>query len=80
MSSGLRARCASWGALEQAEPREGDEAVRDELTRRAGLYVQADIDAWLARALAAHRRHYADPAAREAAACRSLSSRTPRCC
>ncbi|MET8724145.1 hypothetical protein [Streptomyces misionensis] len=54
--------------LEQAEPREGDEAARDELTRRAGAYVQADIDAWLARALAAHRGHYADPAAREAAA------------
>ncbi|PWJ02622.1 hypothetical protein DKG34_37330 [Streptomyces sp. NWU49] len=51
-----------------AEPREGDEAVRDELTRRAGSYVQADVDAWLARALAAHRGHYAHPAAREAAA------------
>ncbi|MEV5242923.1 hypothetical protein AB0K89_28000 [Streptomyces cinnamoneus] len=56
------------GTLEQAEPREGDEAVRDELTRRAGSYVQADVDGWLARALAAHRGHYADPAAREAAA------------
>ncbi|MGA5425106.1 hypothetical protein [Streptomyces lavendulocolor] len=56
------------GTLEQAEPREGDEAVRDELTRRAGWYDQADVDAWLARSLAAHRRHYADPAAREAAA------------
>ncbi|NJP53499.1 hypothetical protein HCJ93_26400 [Streptomyces sp. SBST2-5] len=56
------------GTLEQAEPREGDEAARDELTRRAGAYVQADVDAWLARALAAHRGHYADPAAREAAA------------
>ncbi|WP_244317761.1 hypothetical protein [Streptomyces chryseus] len=56
------------GTLEQAEPREGDEAVRDELTRRAGGYVQADVDAWLARALAAHLGHYADPAAREAAA------------
>ncbi|MEV7282644.1 hypothetical protein [Streptomyces sp. NPDC093111] len=55
-------------ALEQTEPRDGDEAVRDELTRRAGGYVQADVDAWLARALAAHRGHYADPAAREAAA------------
>ncbi|MFD5098902.1 hypothetical protein [Streptomyces albidochromogenes] len=54
--------------LEQAEPGEGDEAVRDELTRRAGWYVQADVDAWLARALAAYRGHYADPAAREAAA------------
>lgn len=56
------------GTLEQAEPREGDEAVRDELTRRAGSYVQADVDGWLARALAARRGHYADPAAREAAA------------
>ncbi|MGW2956724.1 hypothetical protein [Streptomyces eurythermus] len=55
------------GTLEQTEPREGDEAVRDELTRRAGWHVQADIDAWLARALAAHRGHYADPAARETA-------------
>ncbi|XMN04674.1 hypothetical protein ACK8N7_00675 [Streptomyces griseobrunneus] len=42
------------GTLEQTEPRDGDEAVRDELTRRAGGYVQADVDAWLARALAAH--------------------------
>jgi len=56
------------GTLEQTEPREGDEAVRDELTRRAGWHVQADVDAWLARALAAHRGHYADPATREAAA------------
>lgn len=55
-------------ALEQAEPRHGDEAVRDELTRRAGSYVQPDVDAWLARALAADRGHYADPAAREASA------------
>ncbi|MFE7515669.1 hypothetical protein ACFU8I_31255 [Streptomyces sp. NPDC057540] len=56
------------GTLDQAEPAEGDEAVRDELTRRAGGYVQADVDAWLAHALAAHRGHYRDPAAREAAA------------
>ncbi|MGW0615384.1 hypothetical protein [Streptomyces sp. NPDC002788] len=56
------------GTLEQAEPREGDEAVRDELTRRAGSYVQADVDAWLAHALAAHLGHYRDPVAREAAA------------
>ncbi|MET9511977.1 hypothetical protein ABZX62_26565 [Streptomyces flavidovirens] len=56
------------GTLEQTEPREGDEAVRDELTRRAGPYVQADVDAWLAHALAAHLGHYRDPAAREAAA------------
>ncbi|MEU2120143.1 hypothetical protein ABZ567_31935 [Streptomyces sp. NPDC016459] len=56
------------GTLEQTEPRDGDEAVRDELTRRAGGYVRADVDAWLARALAAHCGHYRDPAAREAAA------------
>ncbi|MFF5881108.1 hypothetical protein ACIQ9M_34765 [Streptomyces californicus] len=55
-------------ALDQAEPRTGDEAVREELTRRAGGYVQADVDTWLARALATHRGHYQDPAAREAAA------------
>ncbi|MFI1808501.1 hypothetical protein ACH415_33390 [Streptomyces californicus] len=56
------------GALDQAEPREGDEAIRDELTRRAGGYVQDDLDTWLARALATHRGHYQDPTAREAAA------------
>ncbi|WP_327372258.1 hypothetical protein [Streptomyces sp. NBC_01217] len=56
------------GTLEQAEPREGDEAVRDELTRRAGGYVQGDVDAWLAYALAAHLGHYRDPAARQRAA------------
>ncbi|WEH37246.1 hypothetical protein PZB75_30105 [Streptomyces sp. AM 4-1-1] len=56
------------GTLEQAEPRDGDEAVRDELTRRAGGYVQADVDAWLAHALAAHLGHYRDPATREGAA------------
>ncbi|MGW5003060.1 hypothetical protein ACWEP8_36015 [Streptomyces hydrogenans] len=55
-------------ALEQTEPRAGDEAARDELTRRAGGYVQADVDAWLARALTAHRGHNRDPTAREAAA------------
>ncbi|MGW1781173.1 hypothetical protein ACWCQQ_18810 [Streptomyces sp. NPDC002143] len=33
-----------------------------------GGYFQNDVDAWLAHALAAHRGHYADPAAREAAA------------
>ncbi|MDX5568019.1 hypothetical protein PYK79_38715 [Streptomyces sp. ID05-04B] len=56
------------GTLEQTEPRDGDEAARDELTRRAGGYVQADVDAWLAHALAAHLGHYRDPAARETAA------------
>ncbi|MGW1438719.1 hypothetical protein ACWD7M_26185 [Streptomyces griseus] len=56
------------GNLDQAEPREGDEAVRDELTRRAGGYIPADVNAWLARALASRLGHYRDPAAREAAA------------
>ncbi|MGW5679014.1 hypothetical protein ACWEV4_28720 [Streptomyces sp. NPDC003860] len=56
------------GTLEQTEPCAGDEAARDELTRRAGGYVQGDVDGWLARALAAHRGHYRDPAAREDAA------------
>lgn len=55
------------GTLEQAEPREGDEAARDELTRRAGSYAPKDVDAWLAL-LAAHRGHYTDPAALEATA------------
>ncbi|WP_258308727.1 hypothetical protein [Streptomyces sp. NWU339] len=62
------------GTLEQTEPREGDEAVRGELTRRAGGYVQADVDAWLAHALAAHLGYYRDPAAREAAASLLTSS------
>ena len=56
------------GTLEQTEPRSGDEAVRDELTRRAGGYGQVDVDAWLAHALAAHLGRYRDPAAREEAA------------
>ncbi|MFC7934384.1 hypothetical protein [Streptomyces cinereoruber] len=56
------------GTLKQAEPREGDEAARDELTRRAGWYVQTDVDTWLAHALATHRGHYADPATRDTAA------------
>ncbi|MGW6463938.1 hypothetical protein [Streptomyces rubiginosohelvolus] len=56
------------GALDQAEPREGDEAVREEPTRRAGGYIQDDVDAWLARALATRLGHYRGPAAREAAA------------
>ncbi|MCX4428880.1 hypothetical protein [Streptomyces mirabilis] len=56
------------GTLEQTEPREGDKAVRDELTRRAGWCVQADVDTWLAHALATHLGHYRDPAARQAAA------------
>ncbi|GAA3487601.1 hypothetical protein [Streptomyces cremeus] len=55
-------------ALEQTEPPDGDEAARNEPTRRTGGYVRADIAAWLARALAAHLGHYRDPAARKAAA------------
>ncbi|MFF4174114.1 hypothetical protein [Streptomyces sp. NPDC001744] len=68
-------------ALEQTEPADGDEAVRDELTRRAGGYAPADVDAWLAHALAAHRGHYAapPPAKPPPASCRLRSSRTPRC-
>ncbi|MFJ4620815.1 hypothetical protein [Streptomyces sp. NPDC088812] len=42
--------------------------MRAALTRRAGGYVQADVDAWLAHALAARLGHYRAPAAREAAA------------
>lgn len=56
------------GTLEQTAPRDGDEAARDELTRRAGGYAQADVDSWLAHALAAHLGHYRDPATREEAA------------
>ncbi|MFI0901639.1 hypothetical protein [Streptomyces sp. NPDC020983] len=55
------------GALAQAEPEQGDEAVRDLLTRRAGHYVQAAVDAWFAHALAIGRGPYADPPARQAA-------------
>ncbi len=69
------------GTLEQTEPRTGDEAARDELTRRAGGYVPADVDAWLAHALAAHRGHYRDPppARKPPAFSPRRSSRTPRC-
>lgn len=56
------------GTLTQTVPRAGDEAVRDELSRRAGWYIQTDVDGWLAHALAARTGHYADPAARTAAA------------
>ncbi len=69
------------GTLKQAEPREGDEAVRDELTRRAGLYVQADIDPWLAAPWprTAGTTPTRQPARPPPASCRSRSSRTPRC-
>ena len=43
------------GTLTQAEPRTGDEAVRDLLTRRAGHYVQAGVDARFAHALDGRR-------------------------
>ncbi|ELP70119.1 hypothetical protein PV735_29005 [Streptomyces turgidiscabies] len=49
--------------LQQTGPREGDEAVRDGPTRRAGSYVQTDVDVWFAHALAAQLGHYRDPAA-----------------
>ncbi|MGV9419926.1 hypothetical protein ACWDO6_20780 [Streptomyces sp. NPDC003674] len=59
-------RCAS-SDLDQAEPAKGDKTIRDQLTRRAGGYIQADVDGWLAHALAAHLGHYRDPAVREEA-------------
>ncbi|MFC8331431.1 hypothetical protein ACFY1G_21365 [Streptomyces olivaceus] len=64
----VRAELAAEAAAAAAREAELREAARDELTRRAGGYVQADVDAWLAQALAAHRGHYRDPAAREEAA------------
>jgi hypothetical protein len=68
------------GTLAQAKPQQGDEAVRDLLTRRAGHYVQADVDAWFAHALATGRGHYADPAARPPpTSCRARSPPTPHC-
>ncbi|MEU2624654.1 hypothetical protein ABZ642_42200 [Streptomyces sp. NPDC007157] len=42
--------------------------MRNLLTRRASGYAQAEVDAWFADALATGRGHYADPAARQAAA------------
>ncbi|MGW6540124.1 hypothetical protein ACWGBV_12975 [Streptomyces sp. NPDC055051] len=63
-SGGLR----ELGTRERTEPRTGDEAVRDERARRAGGYAQADVNTWPAHALAAHRGHDRDPAAREPAA------------
>ncbi|MFC7794163.1 hypothetical protein [Streptomyces cinereoruber] len=64
----LQALTAS-GALHRAEPRRGDEDARDALARRPGWsFVQDGVDGWLAHALATHRGHYADPAARDTAA------------
>ncbi len=66
------------GTLDQAEPRTGDEAVREELTRRAGGYIQADVDTWLARALATHRKRTpARPAPRITRAIRLRLTRSP---
>lgn len=56
------------GTLEQTEPREGDEAVRDELTRRGGGYAPGRRRRMARAALAAHLGHYRDPGAQEAAA------------
>ncbi|MFJ4632878.1 hypothetical protein [Streptomyces sp. NPDC088847] len=56
------------GTLEQAGHCDGDEAALDKLTRRVGGYIQADVHAWLAHALAAPPGHHRDLAAREAAA------------
>jgi hypothetical protein len=43
-------------------------------------YIQADVDGWLARALAAHLGHYPirPPARKPPASCRRRSSHTPR--
>lgn len=49
------------------ESRPGDEAARDLLAQR-GDYRHPKVDNWLAQALADHSGHYADPAARTAAA------------
>lgn len=42
--------------------------MREALVRRAGGYVQQDVDDWLAYVAATGRGHYADPAARQVAA------------
>ncbi|MFJ4343533.1 hypothetical protein [Streptomyces sp. NPDC088915] len=56
---------AEAGALHRAGPRPGDEEARDALARRPDWFLlQADIDTWLAHALATGRGHYADPAVR----------------
>jgi hypothetical protein len=61
-------RWASWARWSRPSPARAAKPPRDELTRCGGSYVQRDVDAWLAHALAAHLGHYADPSAREAAA------------
>ncbi|GAA1554308.1 hypothetical protein [Streptomyces globosus] len=61
------ARLGGAGRLDCSVPsRAGDEAARDLLDEKRD-YRAAKVDAWLARALATHSGHYADPAARAAA-------------
>ncbi|MFG2570868.1 hypothetical protein ACGFR6_36295 [Streptomyces sp. NPDC048567] len=55
------------GRLDRSVPsRTGDEAARDLLDENHDYRI-AEVDAWLARALADQSGHYADPAARAAA-------------
>lgn len=62
------ARLAGAGRLDRSVvSRPGDEAARELLADRGDYRVQA-VDGWLARALADHSGHYADPDARTAAA------------
>lgn len=61
------ARLAGAGRLDRSVvSRPGDEAARELLADRGDYRVQA-VDGWLARALADHSGHYADPDARTAA-------------
>ncbi|ARI56900.1 hypothetical protein A6E92_31725 (plasmid) [Streptomyces sp. S8] len=56
------------GRLDRSVPsRAGDESARDLLDENRDYRV-AEVDAWLARSLADQSGHYADPAARTAAA------------
>ncbi|MEU3226819.1 hypothetical protein ABZ695_27165 [Streptomyces sp. NPDC006976] len=62
------ARLGGAGRLDRSVPsRAGDEAARDLLEENRDYRV-AEVDAWLARSLADQSGHYADPAARTAAA------------
>ncbi|MEV5658273.1 hypothetical protein [Streptomyces sp. NPDC052291] len=61
------ARLGGAGRLDRSVPsRAGDEAARDLLDENRDYRV-AEVDAWLARALADQSGHYADPVARAAA-------------
>ncbi|MFF3129912.1 hypothetical protein ACFVRD_49010 [Streptomyces sp. NPDC057908] len=60
------------GTLEQTEPR------RDELTRRAGAYIQGDVDAWFAYALAAYLGHRPRDCGRPSATAGPRPRRTAR--